>query len=135
MKRFGTIIAVTLFAIFAIADLVHDFITNDPIHYFSEQPHQLLVVAAIAIIGGLVALIFYRLSPHWQRRVELLTLGLAASFLAAFTGYMLYMSASFLSFIGISQYPAYFIYTPVCLGVADALLWYFFYRVYRKGAT
>src|SRR5437763_2253146 len=80
MKKLGVIIAVTLFAIFAIADLVHDFITSDPVHYFSQQPHQLLVVAAVAIVGGLVAFIFYRLSPHCQRRVKLLTVGSAASF-------------------------------------------------------
>lgn len=79
MKKFPVVIAVALFAVFAIADLVHDFITNDPVQYFSEQPHQLLVVAAVAIVGGLVAFIFYRLSPHCQRRVKLITVGSAAS--------------------------------------------------------
>jgi len=135
MKKVGAIIAVTLIAIFAIADIVHDFFTNDPVHYFSEQPHQLFVVAAIAIAGGLLAFGFYRLLPLWQRRMELLAIGLAASFLAAFAGYMLYMPVSFLSFIGIAQYSLYFIHTPLCLGIADAFLWYYFYRVYRKRVT
>ena len=135
MKKFGVTILFVGFAIFAVLNTVRDFFTSDPIHYYSERPPRLVLVAAIAISGGFVAFGFYRLSPSWQRRVELLALGLAASFLAAFTGYMLYMSAGFLSFIGIIQYPLYLVFTPVCLGVADALLWYYFYRVYRKRVT
>jgi len=68
MRKLGAIVLVTLVAILAIADIIHDFIANDPLHYFSEQPHQLLVVAAIAIVGGLITFFFYRLSPHWQWR-------------------------------------------------------------------
>jgi|SRR5665213_1108722 len=132
MKKLGVIILFVAFAIYAVLDTIHDFRTNDPIQYFSQQPSSLLWVAAIAIVGGLVAFVFFRLSPLWQRRAELLALGLAASFLAAFTGYMLYVLARCLSFFGIFYCPLYFIFIPVCFGIIDALLWYIFYRVYRK---
>jgi len=85
MKRPGYIITVSLFAIFAIADIVHDFITNDPVSYFSQQPRQLLVVVAVAIVGGLVTFFLYRLSTHWQRRIKLIVLGFTAGF-ATFAG-------------------------------------------------
>jgi hypothetical protein len=132
MKKLGVIILFVAFAIFAVVDTIHDFRTNDPIHYFSEQPLRLLLVAAIAITGGLVTFVFFRLSPSWQRRAKLLALGLAASFLAAFTGYMLFVLARCLSFFGIANSPLYFILMPVYFGIIDALLWYIFYRVYRK---
>jgi len=132
MKKLVGIILVAAFAIFAITDTIHDFRTNDPIHYFSQQPSRLLLVAVIAIAGGLVMFAFYRLSPSWQRRMKLLTLGLAASFLAAFTGYTLYVLARCLSFFGIANSPLYFILQPVCFGIIDTLLWYGFYRVSKK---
>src|SRR5260370_1059562 len=116
MRKFGAIVLLTLFAVFAIADIVDDFIANDPVHYFSEQPHQLLVVAAIAVVGGLVVYFFYRLSPHWQRRVRLLALGSAASFLTVggvYCGYQLARLSVFsgytdtLTFLGIGAIAAW----------------------------
>jgi hypothetical protein len=132
MKKLGVIILFIAFAIYVVVDTIHEFRTNDPIHYFSEQPSRLLLVMAIAIAGGLAVFIFYRLSPLWQRRMKLLALGLAASFLVAFTGYMLYVLARCLSFFGIASSPLYFILMPVCFGIIDTLLWYEFYRVYKK---
>jgi H+/Cl- antiporter ClcA len=132
MKKVGIIILFVAFAIFAVVDTIHDFRTNDPIQYFSQQPLRLLLVAAIAIAGGLLAYVFFRLSPFWQRRMKLLALGLAASFLVAFTGYMFYVLARCLSFFGIANSPLYFIIMPVCFGIIDTLLWYEFYRVYKK---
>jgi hypothetical protein len=61
MKKWSVIVAVTLLVVFEVADLVRDFITNDPIHYFAQQPGRLLWVAAIAIGGGLLALILSRI--------------------------------------------------------------------------
>ena len=87
-------VAATLFAIFAIADVIHDFITNDPVRYYSEQPHQLLLVAAITIVGGLLAFLFYRLSPHRQRRLKLITLGSAAGFVTVCGLYFRYQLAA-----------------------------------------
>ena len=135
MKKLCVIILFIAFAIFAVVDTIHDFRTNDPIDYFSQQPSRLLFVAAIAIAGGLAMFAFYRLSPSWQRRMKFLALGLAASFLAAFTGYMLYVLVRSLSFFGIAKSPLYFILIPMCFGAIDALLWYEFYRVSKKRAV
>jgi hypothetical protein len=132
MKKPGVIILLVAFAIFAVVDIIHDFRTNDPIQYFSQQPLRLLLVAAIAIAGGLAAFVFFRLSPSWQRRAKLLALGLAASFTATFTGYMLYILVRCCSFFGVTNSPLYFIFMPVYFGIIDAVLWYVFYRVYRK---
>ncbi|MGA2854058.1 MAG: hypothetical protein ABSE90_08015 [Verrucomicrobiota bacterium] len=132
MKKLGIIILFIAFAIYAVVDTIHEFRTNDPIHYFSEQPSRLLLVMAIAIFSGLAVFVFFRLSPLWQHRATLLALGLAASFLAAFTGYQLYVVARCLSFFGIANSPLYFLLIPVCFGAIDALLWYGFYRVSKK---
>ncbi len=135
MKKIGATIVVTLFAIFAIANIVHDFITNDPVHYFSEQPHQLLVVAAIAIGGGLIAFLFYSLSPHWQRRAKLITLGSAAGFVTLAGGYF------FFWLVGLPhQYDwmfprhwLYWVYTiPLSIITLAGLLWFEFYQVFKE---
>ena len=135
MKKLGTIIPVALFAIFTIADIVHDFITNDPVHYFSEQPHQLLVVAAIAIGGGLITLIFYRLSPHWRHKAKLITLGFTAS-LFTFGGCCFsFLLAEFpYSFDwAISRHLLYLLLTIALGMVAVAgLLWFELYQAIKK---
>jgi hypothetical protein len=126
MRKFGVIIAVALFAIFPVADLVHDFIANYPVHYFSEQPHQLLVVAAVATVGGLLALLFYRLSPHSQRRAKLITLGSAACFM---TGCGLYFGYQF---VRLSIFGGYTLAVAfLCIGTTTAFLWFEFYHVFR----
>jgi len=127
MKKLSVIIAVTLFAVFAIADLVHDFMTNDPVHYFSEQPHQLLVVAVVAVVGGLVAFLFYRLSPHCQRRVKLVTMGSAASFVTVCGVYFGYQ------FLHLSVFGGYTLALAfLCVGTIAALLWFEFYQICRS---
>jgi len=131
MNKLGFIIAVTLFAIFAVADIVHDFFANDSIHYFSEQPHQLLVVGAIALGGGLVVYLFYQLSLHWQRRVKLVTLGFTAAFVT--------LAGCCFSFF-LAGLPHQFIWIPnlllltATLGIIAfaGLLWFEFYQVFQK---
>jgi fluoride ion exporter CrcB/FEX len=131
MKRPGYIITVSLFAILAIADIVHDCITNDPVSYFSQQPRQLLVVVALGIVGGLVTFFWYRLSTHWQRRVKLIALGFTAGF-ATFAG-------AYFSLL-LAHLPDQFIRFPshlllaIALGIiaVAGLLWFEFYEVFRK---
>jgi hypothetical protein len=41
-KKWSAIAAVAVFATFAVAEIVHEFVTNDPIGYFSAKPHRLL---------------------------------------------------------------------------------------------
>jgi hypothetical protein len=132
MKKLGLIILLAAFAIFAVVDSIREFRTNDPIHYFSEQPLRLLLVAAIAVTGGMVTFVFLRLSPSWQRGAKLLALGLAGSVLVAFTCDMVYISARLISFAGIANTSFYFILPPLYYGILDAFIWYLFYRVYKK---
>lgn len=127
MKKVGLIIAVALFACFAIADLVHDFVTNDPIHFFSEQPRQLLVVAAFAIGGGLIAWFFCRLSRCWQRKVKLLTLGSVAVFATLCFVFFAYQGANLSEFAGHTL-----VLVLLCNVVAAALLWFEFYQTFRS---
>ena len=127
MKKSARIILVVAFAIFAIADAVHDFIANDTAHYFSEQPHRLLLVAVIGIVGGLLTFLFYRLSPRLQRRVKLLTLGLAASFVTAAVVWFLYRAAD-LSFAG----GHLLVLALLSISAVAVLLWFEFYQVFRS---
>ena len=127
MKRLIGILLVVAFAIFAIADIIHDFIANDAAHYFSEQPHRLILVAVIGIVGGLLIFAFYQLSPRLQRRAKLLTLGLAASFVTMSFGWFLYRAADF-SFAG--GHALILALLSIC--TVAALLWIEFYLVYRK---
>ncbi len=131
-KRWVAIFAVALFAILAVVDVVHDFVTNDPVHYFAEQPRRLLLVAAIAIIGGPIVLVFDRLSPGLKRRVKLFTLGSAASCLTVFTGYFLFGMVQFLSLLGPSDGRWAFILVPLCLGLVVVWLWWEFFQLLKK---
>lgn len=138
MRKWGVIAAVTAFAIFAVADLVHDFVTNDSIGYFSAEPHRLLYVAAIALAGGLGALEFYRLSPRAQRHVRVFGLGAAASTMTAVFGYAVFCSLSLFSFIAESGGTIRILEVLLLLllfsGIA-AYFWYEFRRVWKTGVS
>ena len=84
MKRWGAKVAIALFAVFAIADIVHELVANDPVRYFASQPSRLLLVAAIAIPGGLVTFGLLRLSPP----KKLLILGSAIAGLLVAAGFL-----------------------------------------------
>ena len=70
MTKWSAIVAVMAFAIFAVLDIIHNFVRNDPVDYFEERPRRLLIVASIAIAGGLVALVFEQLSPRVKAHGE-----------------------------------------------------------------
>ena len=135
MKKWGTIAAVFAFAIFAVADLIHDFVTNDPIGYFSTEPHQLFYVAAIAIIGGLAALGFDWLSPRTQRRVRVFVWGAAASTLTAIAGYFAFCFFSISSFIAESTSTFGVLFVPLIFAGIAAYLWFKFYRALKAGLS
>ena len=132
MKRWIVIFTVTLFAIVAVVDVVHDFVTNDPVHYFIEQPRHLLLVAIIAITGGLIAFVFDRLSPQLKSSVKLFTLGSVASCLTVLTGYFTFEVARLSSLLGSSDGRRAFMLVPLCLGLVVVLLWLEFFQVFKK---
>lgn len=136
MKKLGFIIAMALFASFAIADIVHDLIADDPVHYFTRQPHQLLLVAAIGIVGGLLVFGCYRLSPQWQRQAKLITLGAGAIFVTLSSVIFGYQLARLSVLSGYARSLTYLCLMVslvfLCLGTLAALLWFEFYRVFRS---
>ena len=132
MKRLLGIIFVVAFTIFAIADIIHDFIASDGVHYFSAQPHRLLLVALIGIAGGLVAFSFSALSPHLQRRAKLVALASGGSFVMLAGGYFSYRVASLPGHID-SSLPWHMPWLLLLSIIAiSGLLWFEFYQVFRS---
>ena len=132
MKKSVGILLVVAFAIFAIADAIHDFFANDTAHYFAEQPHRLLLVAAIGIVGGLVAFGFSALSPRLQRGVKLVVLGSGASFVMVAGSYFSFQVANLPARLDPSM-PRHIPWLLVLgsIGIAG-LLWFEFYQILRK---
>ena len=83
MKRNATALLIAAFIVWAIVDAVHEFRANETAKFYSSHPERLLCVLAIAVVGGVVAILFYRLSPSSQRRAKLFALGGVAIFLTA----------------------------------------------------
>jgi hypothetical protein len=135
MKKWSAITAIVVFAIFAVADLAHDFVMNDPIGYFSTEPHRLLYVAAIAIAGGLAALGFTRLSPRAQRHVRVFAWGAAASTLTAIAGYFAFCFFSLSSFITESGSTVWILFVPLIFSGIAVYLWFEFYRALKTGVS
>ena len=131
MRRLAVFCAFALFAIFAVGDFVNDFVANEPIRYFAVQPLRLLLVAAIAVIGGLICLVFYRLSPRWQHKVELFAIGSSAICLTVVAGSLLYEIAGLSLQLGVLP-GIVFIKGIACSFGGAALLWVVFYRVSKK---
>ena len=94
MKRLLGIILVVAFAIFAVVDMIRGFFSSDGVHYFSEQPQRLLLIAVFGIVGGLVVFGFSVLSPRLQRVVKLAVLGLGGSFVLLAGSYLSFQVAS-----------------------------------------
>src|SRR5258706_16237660 len=90
IRKWSVIAAVTAFAIFAVADLVYDFVANDPIGYVSPEPYRFLYIAVIAIAGGLATFGFYPLSPPAQRDDRMFSWGAAASTMTGVLGFALF---------------------------------------------
>ena len=125
--------AVVAITIFAVADLVHDFVTNDPIGFFAAKPHQLLYVAAIAIAGGLAALSFDRLSSRAKRQVQIFAWGAAASTTTFMAVYFACCFFSVSSFVIKTANMGGILIVPLIISGFAAYLWFEFYRALRTG--
>ncbi len=66
--------------ILPFAYLIHNFVASDGLHYFSDQPHRLLLIAIISITGGLALFGFSALSRRFQRMIKLALFGFGAAF-------------------------------------------------------
>jgi hypothetical protein len=132
VKKWRVIAQIVAFAIFAVACLVHDFVRNDPIGCFSAKPHRLLYVAAIAIAGGLAALVFDRLSPRAQRCVRIYSWGAAASTLTAFVGYFAFRFASLSSIVALSDATGWVLVVLLLFSGMAAYLWFEFCQALKR---
>jgi len=130
MKKWFAIVAIALFAICAIVDIIHEIIADDAFHYFTAQPRRLVLVMIIGIVGGVAALIFDKLSSKAKRRVKLFVVGSAASCLTFFAGYFLFMFIDIPLAIKINV--GHLMLIPSCLGLIAAVLWFEFYQIFKK---
>lgn len=132
IKRFSGNILRAASVICGAAYVVHNFVAEDGISYFSHAPYSLLTVAAIAIVGGLVALSFSVLSPRLRHAVELAAL--------AGGGILVMLAGSYLSYqvvnLQIVLQPSRPPQIPWALGLLTlavaALIWLEFYRTLRS---
>jgi hypothetical protein len=131
MRRWAVISVLALFAIFVAGDFVRDFVNNEPISYYVVQPLRLLWVAAIAVGGGLITLVFCRMPPLLQRRVKLFAIGSAASCCTVITGYLLYQIAGLSLDLGVLPGPVFIKGVAWPFGAA-VLLWFEFYRFSKR---
>jgi hypothetical protein len=137
VKKLGIIAGVIAFAIFAVAELVHDFLAGDPVEYFRREPSRLLYVAAIAIAGGLLTLSFQKLPPRAKRLARNWGLGAAATVTTAGVGfftYILFSLASMISKFGGSIWSAVAMCLPTILlwTAITAYCWFTCWRLWKK---
>ena len=133
MKRWSIIIAAALVAAWLVVDSVRDF--PEAIRYFSSQPHELFYVAGIAVLGGLAALGYDRLSPRTQRQFRVFAWGAAASTLTAFVGYFAFRLVSLSSLVVESGGTGWVLLALLLFGGIAAYLWFEFYRALKTGVS
>ena len=133
MKRIVPTLLIMAFIVWAILDAVHEFRANETAKFYSSHPERLLYVLAIAVFGGVVAALFYRLSQSGQRRAKLFALGGVAVFLTTFFGYwllrLLPLSATFGTGVSLLLLSLFFV-AALALG-----FWYEFFHVLKTGRT
>lgn len=138
IEKLVAIVALAWFVIFALRDTVHNFNAEDTIHYFAKQPVRMVWLAFIAIMGGLCAFLFDRLSARGKRSARLVALGVGASLMMLFAGFLIYITVSLFKLA--REFPVetipekwflFFILRP-CGPIAVAIfLWFAFFRTLK----
>ena len=131
MKKWSVIIAAALVGVWLVVSTIREFFANETIQYFSAAPYRLLYVAAIAVAGGVVALVFDRLSPRTRRNVKLFSWGGAASILTVFWCHMLYQTASLSELIVRNAGVGWMIVVLLLSAALAAYLWFEFFRTWK----
>jgi hypothetical protein len=135
MKKLSVIIAAALMGFWLVVSTIREFFANETIQYFSSAPHRLLYVAAIAVVGGVAALVIDRLSPQAQRGVKLFSWGGAASLLTLFWGYMLYQTVSLSDLIIANAGVGWMAIALLFCATIAAYLWFEFYRTWKTSVS
>ena len=136
MKRWCVVIAATLVGVWLVVSTICEFFANEAIQYFSSAPYRLLYVVAIAVSGGVVALVFDRLSSRMKRNVKLFSWGGAASLLTMFWCALVYQTASLSGMIFIRNAGVGWMILVVLMSAAlAAYLWFEFFRAWKTKVT
>ena len=135
MRKIPLILGLTLLTILTVRDTYEFFMTDDGVGYFTSQPHRLLYVTIIGVVGGVLALAFSRLSPVARRTLRLVALGGFGMCITAFLAIFAARLASFTSMVTDSGLWGWVIAALVALSVATVLVWLEFYFAWRRHET
>jgi hypothetical protein len=139
IEKLTAVAAVSSILIWGALIEVKEFIENDPIGYFFSRPSRLLLVAAIAIGGGLIAYAFSRLPSRAKYLVEFSGWTLAASAMTIFCACFGFEATGLFGFI--SNGPAapnlrsmqWNLFSALCFFCVSAgFLWFQVYRIWKK---
>lgn len=135
MKRFFFILGLLMIAALTVAEIYDFFVTNQGVDYFSSHPQRLFYVAGIAVLGGVIAFAYGRLSATWKRTTRLSVLAVMA---VALTGFCCFMAVAAVRILAEPSFASYRWPVAGCwlLFLAFAVwLWFEFWHLLRKGAT
>jgi len=135
MKRIVTVLLIAAFIVWAIWDAMHEFRANEKAKFYSSRPEHFLYVLGIAVFGGVVAVVFYRLSPSGQRRAKLFALGGVAAFLTTVLAYWLFRLLPLSSMLGASTGVLLLLLPLFFVGALASGFWYEFFHVLKTGRT
>jgi len=135
MKKVVTTLLIAAFILWAIVDEVREFRANDTAEFYSSHPQRLLYVLGITIVGTIVAVIFYRLSPRGQRSAKLFALGSVAFFFTMFLGYMLFRLLPLSSLLASPVGVALLCLPLIFVGALASGFWYEFFHILKRGQT
>jgi hypothetical protein len=133
-----TIKAIALIAFFTVALAIgfDDFVSSDPIQYYSQRKSRLLIVALIGLLGAFAAFAVSKLSSRNRYRVKLYTLGIAACLSTVFACYIIFGFFTLLfqmgpSEIGLEGILRGFFFMPLMPISASIFLWLVFHQSFK----
>jgi hypothetical protein len=132
MRKIALIFGLMLGAGLTGNEVYHFFVTDDGVGYFTSQPHRLLYVASLGVIGGLMALAFNRVSLVVRRTLRLVTLGGFGASATAFLAIFAANTASLASMVKASGMSGWVIAALASLSIVTVLVWLEFYFVWRQ---
>ena len=135
MRKIPLILGLMLLAGLTVHDTYQFFVTDDGVGYFTSQPHRLLYVAVIGVVGGVMALAFSRLSPVARRALRLVALGGFGACVTAFLAIFAARLASFASMVTDSGMWGWVIAALASLSMVAVLVWLEFCFVWRRHET
>lgn len=131
IRRAFSIVVVIAVLVGCVWDLVLEFRANDPVGFFARDPGQLLILAAVAVVGGLCVAWVSRVSPSVQRRLKLTFLGGFGAWVSVFTLFAGIELLRLRSSIDLGPPPALLSWMVLGLVGISSLCWFEFWRVWR----